>query len=329
VQPTINAFLLSQAAVAVIQLICSAALTWRILADPAHRAAFDLGWLREIAPFTIGMSGVAAAGVVLTQLDKVVLSHSLDLGEFGIYSLAGVFGVGIGIIANAMFLVTFPRYTELVARGHQVPLLSLYRSAAQLGSALSVAAAAVLAAFSVDILTAWTGDPGLASAAAPILGLLAAGSAFNAMWKNAYALQLAHGQTALALRLSWVVAALAVPSLVLATRGFGAVGAAAIWLVVNGALVVVGVPLTQRRLMAERRWAWLTDLAAPGAAAAIVVVAVRLLMPANSQPPAMLAAAAGASVLSVTAGLAAGPLARHWVAAQLRALRVGRVAQQS
>ncbi len=318
ISPTITAFLVWQAALAGIQLICTAIVAWRSLLARPEIPVFDRAWLREISGFVLGMSGITAAGVVLTQLDKVVLSHVLALRDFGIYTLAGVLGIGVGVIANAIFLVTYPKYTELVARGDTAGLLDLYRLAAQACAALGMATAAVVAGFSYEILLLWTRNEEVARAAAPITSLLAIGTAMNGTWKHAYSLQLAYGWTTLALRLSWLMVIFAVPLLVVAATEFGGVGAAAVWLCLNATLMIIGIYLTHRSLLTTARSVWLGDLARPMVAATAAVLCVRLLIAVNGHTENLLPALAGAMVLSLAASIAAAPLARSWVGARLQ-----------
>jgi O-antigen/teichoic acid export membrane protein len=320
ISPTIGAFLLWQVAIGGIQLVCTAATTWYMLPTSRDAPAFDRAWLREISAFAIGITGVTAAGVALTQLDKVILSHVLSLRDFGIYTLAGIFGIGIGIIPNAVFLVTFPRYTELVARNDEHTLLSLYRFSAQAGAALAMSAAAVAAGYSLEILTVWTGDREIAHAAAPIMSLLAIGTALNGVWKHTYSLQLAYGWTSLASRLSWLMVILAVPLLIVTTRQFGGLGAAAVWLCLNAGLATIGIPLTHRVLLRGARSNWLQDLTKPTIAAAATVLCLRVLLPVNDQLQSLLPTLLGVMILSLSAAVASASYPRDWVWKRLRTL---------
>jgi O-antigen/teichoic acid export membrane protein len=320
VSPTVGAFLVWQAAIGAIQLVVTALVTWKLLPPSGAAPALDRMWLREITTFALGMTSITAAGVALTQLDKVVLSHVLSLRDFGIYTLAGIFGIGVGIIPNAVFLATFPRYSELVARGDDRSLLALYRFSAQAGAALVMATAAVAAGFSYEILTIWTGDREIALIAAPIMSLLVIGTALNGLWKHTYSLQLAYGWTSLASRLSWLMVILSVPLLLATTAEFGGLGAAAVWLGLNAALTAFGIPLTHRKLLRGAEATWWHDLAQPTIAAAATVIVLRSLIPSGAPIASLPSTLVGVMTLTLAAAVASAPYPRQWVRRRLHSL---------
>lgn len=320
VAPTITAFLTWQAAVAAAQLMTAALYAWRSLPPSSGTASFDRLWLREISGFAMGMSGITVAGVTLTQFDKIVLSRMLPLQEFGVYTLAGVLGIGVGIISNAVFLVTYPAFTQLIAQHDDQSLLNLYRRAGQANAALNMAAAAVAVAFSQEILFLWTGDAALAGRAATVMALLAVGTAINGIWKHAYSLQLAYGWTRLALALSWAMVFLAIPSLILIAKTYGAVGAAAIWLALNGVLAFVGLPLTHRVYLRPLQKTWFVDVAGPAVASAAIVALFKFVWPSAQFRSLILLQLLCASVLSLAAATAASGYPRAWTLRTARTL---------
>ena len=68
---------------------------WSRLPKSAHRPAFKIGELRRIWRFAAGMSVITLTGIILIQIDKIVLSRQLNLPEFGYYALAAVVGLSL------------------------------------------------------------------------------------------------------------------------------------------------------------------------------------------------------------------------------------------
>nr|MBK7067433.1 hypothetical protein [Deltaproteobacteria bacterium] len=75
--------------------------------------------LREHWRFAAGMLGVALLSVILTQVDKMIVTGSLTLREVGFCSLATA-------VANALFnliapivAACYPRLVQLVALGDE------------------------------------------------------------------------------------------------------------------------------------------------------------------------------------------------------------------
>ena len=94
VSPTIQGFFLWMAAMRAVQVIILAYALWKSLPPATRAPRFDVRLLRKIWRFAAGMSGIAASALVLTQMDKVVLSKLVSLKVFGYYTLAGCLQLG-------------------------------------------------------------------------------------------------------------------------------------------------------------------------------------------------------------------------------------------
>ena len=116
--------------------------------------------------------------------------------------------------------------------------------------------AVVLAVFSTEILQLWTRNAEVARNAGPIAALLVIGSALNGLMNLPYALQLAYGWTSIGLRICMFLLVLSIPGVWLMAKYYGAVGAACVWPGLNGIYMLIGIPLTHRRLLkgGARRW---------------------------------------------------------------------------
>ena len=133
--------------------------------------------------------------MILTQMDKVVLSKLLTLEEFGGYTLAGLLASGLLVLLTPTFNTIYPRLSALVANGNNGELIDLYRTGTQLLSGIIFPVAIVVAFFSQDLIYVWTGDLDLALSVAPIVSLLIIGTSINGVMIFPYALQLAYGLT--------------------------------------------------------------------------------------------------------------------------------------
>ena len=166
---------------------------------------------------------------------------------------------------------------------------------------LPVAAAG--AAFAPEIMRAWTRNDRAVASASAAFALLVLGNAVNGVMHAPYALQLSYGWTRLTLGVNLVLLCLLVPTIAVVSRRYGSAGAAAVWLVLNCATVLVAVPLTHRRVLTGEAARWLLrDTVAPGLAALAVVLTGRRLVPAGD--PLGAAWAAGAAVAGGLAALA-------------------------
>jgi O-antigen/teichoic acid export membrane protein len=286
VSPTVSAFFTWQIAVSLLQAGVTTIALWGCLPRSDHAARFDPGITRNIWGFAAGMSGITITALVLTQLDKVILSKMLTLKTFGYYILAGMVGNGLsGLLIAPMFNTIFPRFSALVAARDEKSLLEMYHGSTQVMAVMILPAAAVIAIFSPEIMLLWTGSPEIADNTAPIVSLLVAGTALNGLMNLPYALQLSHGWTRIGIAINTFFILTLVPAIVLMTMHYGAPGAASAWLALNGIYMIIGVPLTHRRLLKGEAFRWFTkDVGIPMAGSLIIAGIARLLFPGFESP---------------------------------------------
>jgi O-antigen/teichoic acid export membrane protein len=220
--------------------------------------------------------------VILTQADKLLLSHLLELRQFGYYSLAASLAAAVAYLTLPVFQAVFPRLSGLVALDDEAATAVLYHRASQAVAVLVIPVASVLAVFSFQVIFVWTGNPTTAGNADTVTTLLVVGGLLNALVNVPYALQLAHGWTRLPLTVNAVAVVIFVPLLVVLGKRYGGVGAAALWVAVNAAYLLVSVSVMHRRLLPREKWRWyLRDVLVPVAGAGAVVGAARLVWPAT------------------------------------------------
>lgn len=323
ISPTVEAFFLWQFLLGPFYTLILAAALWRMLPG-GERPRFRLARLKEISGFAVGISGISVLALLLTQLDKVVLSRLLSLEMFGYYALATAVSTSLYRLIAPVFSAYYPRFTELVALGDIEMLKATYHRGCQLMSVVLLPCTAVLSLFAAEALLVWTGNPATAANTGMIMSLLVAGTALNGLMTPPYALQLAHGWTRLTLWVNLVAVLLLVPFIVLLVGRYGAVGAAAVWPVLNLGYIAADILLMHRRILPGEQWRWYgVDTGLPLAAALAVALLGRLLV---SSAGALgradtLLALLGVSVATQAAALAATPLTRSWLLERWTALR--------
>lgn len=248
VSPTIEAFFVWQAVVGLAYAFTMRWAAWRVIGDSSN-IHFDFGALKSVWRFTAGMSGIALTGTILTQLDKVILSKTLGLDEFGHYMLATVVVSGLSVIVVPVFNVLYPRMTALVASGEIEALTDLYRASTRAVAAVLFPIAMLLTVFGRDLVQVWTGSAAIASNVAPVISLLVIGSALNGVMYVPYALQLAYGMTWIPLAVNLILMCFLVPLIVFFARAYGAVGGALAWFIMEMAYILFGPWLTHRYLL--------------------------------------------------------------------------------
>jgi O-antigen/teichoic acid export membrane protein len=220
--------------------------------------------------------------LILTQTDKVILSRLLPLELFGYYMLAAGVSAAPMILVAPFFTAMYPRFTQLVTLGDQLRLKEIYHRSCQSLAAIILPVAIVMAVFSREILFLWTRNAAIAEQAHLILSLLVIGFTLNGLMNLPYALQLAHGWTKLAFYVNIAAVILLVPLVILLTNLYGGVGAATVWVILNGGYVLISIQLMHRRLLIGEQWRWyFEDVGIPLVAAAGSALLCFALLPAN------------------------------------------------
>jgi O-antigen/teichoic acid export membrane protein len=254
--PTVEAFFLWQGLLSVLTLGILAALTYANLPPIRQRARFSFQALRGVWRFAGGMLGITFLALLLTQVDKVLLSKLLRLIDYGYYTLAAAVAGALYILISPITQAVYPRLCELHAAGDRALFADTYHKAAQLVSVLAGSAAIVMILFGETFLRLWTQNVELAGRIAPLLSLLMLGNLLNGLMWVPYQAQLAYGWTSLTVKVNVVAVAVIVPSILLVTPRYGAIGAAWVWVILNLGYVLIAAQFMYRHILRIERWRW-------------------------------------------------------------------------
>ena len=256
VTPSIEAFFLWQGLVSVATILIFILVLYGNLPDHSQSGRFSWIQLKGVWLFASGMMAQTLLTLILTQVDKIILSRLLSLEMFGYYTLAGTFaGVLIQLI-SPITLAYFPRFTELVTKGDTKALIKIYHQGAQLVSVFIVPAALMFMFFGENILLLWGGSAELTRNVVPLLALLALGTMLNGLMHIPYMLTLAHGRPCLLVRVNIVAVIVLVPAIFWATPRYGVIGAAWIWVILNFGYLLIASCILHRRLLNTEVWRW-------------------------------------------------------------------------
>ena len=256
VSPTIQAFFVFQAFLGIIYAISMRWIAWRIVGWSGS-LKFDVNEFKRIWRFSAGMGAISLISLILTQLDKIMLSKMVGLVEFGHYALATVVVSSLAILIMPLFNVVYPRLSALVATNELDELTQTYRLATRLLAAFLFPIAVLLVVYSEDLVLIWTGNAEIAKNVAPVISLLAIGSALHGVMYMTYALQLAYGLARLILTISSILVVLLFPLIIIFVLKFGALGGAMAWLLLHILYLFLGTWLTHRTVLKGLGPRWL------------------------------------------------------------------------
>lgn len=258
ISPTIEAFFAWQAFVGLLYAVAMRAAAWKIISRKEH-LQFNLNTLKFVWKFTAQMGGVGLTALLITQVDKVVLSKTLSLDAFGTYMLASVVVGGLNVFIIPLFNVVYPRFSSLVAGGQFEELLQLYKLGTRAFASVIFPVAITLVVFAERIVFFWTGNAVVAASAAPVIGMLATATALHGMMYFPYSLQLAFGMAKLALITNIILAVVLIPLVVILSQEYGANGGAMALLAFHILYVVIGVWAMHVYVLKDAGISWLFD----------------------------------------------------------------------
>ena len=233
--------------------------TYRQFPRLAHGERVGFHWrpLQSVLRFSLSIAFTGAVWVAVTQTDKLLLSKLLPLAEYAWFTLAVIVASGVQMISGPLSLALLPRLSRMQAEGQADGLIALYRQATQGMAVIVIPAAVMLACAAEPVLRALTGDAALAAQAGPILRLYALGNGVLALGAFPYYLQFAKGDVRLHLIGNALFLVLLIPSILVATRQYGALGAGGAWLGANLVYGLCWVPLVHRRFAPGLHLRWM------------------------------------------------------------------------
>jgi len=316
ISPTIQAFFIWNAIVSLAQTLLSALFLWRGMPKAAAPARFRRALLATIWRFAAGLTGIIFLSVLLTQMDKIILSKFLTLEAFGYYTLATVVASSLYMIINPIFTALFPRLSQMIGRDAKEDLISLYHNSCQLMSVILLPVAIMVALFSKDILLVWTHDPQIAERSYVLVSLLIIGTAFNGLMTIPYALQLAYGWTKLAFYQNLAAVLLLGPLMFWATRHYGAVGASVVWSMLNAGYVLIGIQVMHKRLLRGEKLRWyIQDVGLPLLATLAVASVGRWFFPVQASIVTIIVWLLPISALAIAASVVVAPFTSNQIKA--------------
>ncbi len=282
ISPTVQAFFIWQGIVSLLSLAVFATGVHRVLPKSPLSPRFSPESLAGVWKFARGMIGITFFAILLTQVDKILLSRLLPLESFGYYMLASSVAGVLYMIVGPITAAIYPRMVELSTQDDQAALASVYHQGAQLITILMAPAMMLFSFFAGGVIFMWSGNADLAENMVHILSPLALGTFLNALIWMPYQCQIAHGWTSLALKVNLVAVVVLIPAIFWVVPIYGALGAAWIWVSLNAAYVLIAIHLMHRRLLRNEKWRWyFADVLLPIAGVTGVIVLAHPFQPAS------------------------------------------------
>ncbi len=305
-------FFVFQLVVGLLEALLFASKARRQMPAPRWLTGLDWQLIKPLLPFAASLSLSAVLWIVLTQVDKVLLSNLLPLDQYGYFSLVALIATGIVMLSNPLVQTLLPRLTVLVAEGRRDDMHTLFLAANRLACTFLLPLAGVIALYAEPLIIAWTGDHTAARWSGPVLGWYALGSAIMAASAFQFYLQYAYGRMHLHLWYSVISTLISVPVMFVAIHYQGVYGAALAWFFLRATSFAIWPVIVHQHLAPGLHRQWLSDIlriSAMTAAGLAISAPVFHLIADESRGSLLLALAASGLVTLALVAASHGPLA--------------------
>jgi len=280
VSPTIEAFFIWQVISSFVGCVVFYVAIWSSLSKSNKRAQFSILILKGIWKYAAAISASAIIGIILSQLDKIVLSKMLPMKMFGYYSLAATLASAIWMIITPYINALFPKLVHLYELNITQDLKDLFHNSSQLLSLLLFPVVAIFVFYSREILLLWTHDPSVAENSYLIVVFLVLGTMLNGMATLPSNCALAFGWPTLVTYTNIIQAIIIVPLIIIMAYWLQGIGASIAWVVMNSTYIIFMVPVFFRRYLNDEKLKWYVhDIGIPLIVPFLVCLISWIIMP--------------------------------------------------
>ena len=194
---------------------------------------------------------VTASGILITQVDKLILSNLLSLDKFGIYMLAASSAAILQIIINPFYTIFYPKFSKLYIENNIKEICHLYGTLVKSLSSVLLPLGLFIIISSEFLLFIWTGDKNLSSSIAPVFNLLLAASVFNGITYIPYIIQLSFGKNWIPLSLNILFTIINIPLIIVFVKWYGFLGGGLV-LLLNQIIIFFINPLLIQKYVSNK-----------------------------------------------------------------------------
>lgn len=186
-------------------------------------------------PLFFALSAGFAYGiwVFISQADKLILTKTLSLTDYAIFSVAITLSAGISMLIGPMGQAILPSMTINIVNGNIEKVKKLYFDCTRYMGCVVIPIVLTLSFFSEDILYFWTRDHDIASGAKLMLMLYSIGNGLLAISTFQYYLQYSFGDLNLHYKGNLLLLIVFLPFNVLLGIKYGGVGTGVVWVLQN------------------------------------------------------------------------------------------------
>jgi O-antigen/teichoic acid export membrane protein len=226
---------------------------------------------------------ISFLSLLLTQVDKILLSKTLQLSDFGYYTLAVTVASIIQTISNPISQVFYPKFCELISIKDTLNLALYFHKGCQIVTVIAGTFAIFVSFFSFELLSLWTKNQLITQNTYTLVSLLSIGNLINALMWIPYQLQIANGWTRLNIHLNIFSLLFMIPLFYIFTIKYGAISAPILWCILNIFYIVIGMHFMFKKIMINEKKAWyIDDILTPLLPSILIAFLIKNIVPISN-----------------------------------------------
>lgn len=192
----------------------------------------DFKLIKKVWRYASGIMVISLISLLLTQIDKVILSRFLNLREIGAYNSIFTLGSLSRVLSTGVSITVLTEFTQLYSKGSHDTLEMNYLKIWKLVSTITLITVTFIIFFSGTIMRVWTNNEFYAESATHIAPFLLAGIGAVALQEIPYSYLLSKGKTNLNVYLGLLVLPIYAVLVYFGTVWYGVVGTSIVYAVV-------------------------------------------------------------------------------------------------
>lgn len=232
---------------------------------------FSASEIKRVSPFAMSVAYTGFLWVIATQVDKLILSSTLNLKDYGYFTLIASICSAIVVISAPISTAILPRLISNLSQGKDHEMINLYRSSSRFVTCILAPVVIVVALYPFELVNAWTGNIEAAKWTQAILPLFIVGNGLIALTSFPSYIQYAHGNLKINIIFNTVTTIFFIPIMYYAATHYGPIGAGYAWVAFRaGSLLALSI-IVHNRFAKTITIRWLVrDIATPIATVAVL-----------------------------------------------------------
>jgi len=210
--------------------------------------------LKKALKMTFSLTGISITALLLSQVDKIILSKFIALDEFGVYTVAYSLAMGVLPIAYSIGNASFPSISRFLAAGQLDEFQRIIRKILTLKSILVVPISGVLIFYSDRLLELFVLFTPKADKILDILPLLAIGGLLQCFTVLFHGVRIAQGKPEGLLAINLIALVLFSGLYFWAGQMYGLLGACLVFISFNLFLLLAQAVLSLRETLYRPLW---------------------------------------------------------------------------